>query len=350
MFYSNPFRPNLNQQGVILQDIQRANDSFYSLSQTYVNGDVVSGKVLLAATADNAYNANHASSADNAYNANHASSADSATNANHATSADSATNANHATSADSATNANHATSADSATNANHASSADSATNANHASSADSATNANNASSADSATNANHASTSDVSTYTDKMLITTSTSYNLGQYDGLKLYSNTPSLVIQNQWGVNDYSDKGIFEVDLTLYGSAGFIFFWAPNNVNYSNTNFKQQYTQIYLANAPVSYANNSSYNGFGITTSYLTGSSIKAFIKMRVCCNTDHKYVQYQANAYSLSANTYAQEIGHIFWNDSTSWDTVGGMYLTDSSYNLISLGYISGVIRRVL
>jgi hypothetical protein len=253
MFYPNPFRPNLNQQGVILQDIQRANDSFYSLSQTYVNGDVASGKVLLAATADNAYNANHATNADS------------------------------------------------------------------------------------------------STYTDKILITASTSYNLGQYDRLKIYSNTPSLVIQNQWGVNDYGDKGIFEIDLTLYGSAGFIFFWTPNNVNYSNTNFKQQFTQIYLQNTPSTTANNSQWNGFSITTPYLSGST-KAFIKMRVCCNTDHKYVQYQANSYSLSANTYAQEIGHIFWNDSTSWDTVGGMYLMDTGYNLISSGYISGVIRRVL
>jgi hypothetical protein len=292
MFYSNPFRPNLNQQGVILQDIQRANDSFYSLSQTYVNGDVASGKVLLAATADNAYNANHATSSDNATNANYATTADSATNA---------TNANHATIADSATNANYATSADS------------------------------------------------STYAKKAIITASTSYNLGQYDGLKIYSNTPSLVIQNQWGVNDYGDKGIFEIDLILGGSAGFIFFWAPNNVNYSNTNFKQQGTQISQQAAPVTSANNSLWNGFGITTPYLSGA-IKSFIKMRVCCNTDHKYVQYQANAYNLSANTYNQEIGHIFWNDSTSWETVGGMYLVDSNYNLISSGYISGVIRRVL
>jgi hypothetical protein len=83
--------------------------------------------------------------------------------------------------------------------------------------------------------------------------------------------------------------------------------------------------------------------------TPFLTGST-KAFINMRVCCNTDHKYVQYQANAYSLSGNTYAQEIGHIFWSDNTSWDTVGGMYLMDASYNPIPSGYISGVIRRVL
>jgi hypothetical protein len=268
MFYSNPFRPDLNQQGVILQDIQRANDSFYSLSQTYVNGDVASGKVLLAATADNAYNANHA------------------------------------------------TSADSATNA---------------------------------TNANHATTADNATYADKIGVTASTSYNLGQYDGIKIYSNIPSIVISNQWGVNDYGDKGIFEIDLTLYGSAGFIFFWAPNNTNYNYTNFKQQGTQIYQQNSPVTSANVSQWNGFGITTPYLSGST-KAFIKMRVCCNTEHKYVQYQSNAYSLSANIYAQEIGHIFWNDSTSWDTVGGMYLTDTNYNTISSGYISGVIRRVL
>jgi hypothetical protein len=259
MFYPNPFRPNLNQQGVILQDIQRANDSFYSLSQTYVNGDVASGKILLAATADNAYNANHA------------------------------------TSADSATNANHATSADKAT------------------------------------------------------VISSNSYNLGQYDRLKIYSNTPSIVIQNQWGVNDYGDKGIFEIDLILGGSAGFIFFLAPNNVNYSYTNFKQQFTQIYQQNPPSTNANVSQWNGFGITTPYLSGAT-KAFIKMRVCCNTDNKYVQYQANAYSLSANTYAQEIGHIFWNDSTSWDTVGGMYLIDTNYNTISSGYFLGVIRRVL
>jgi hypothetical protein len=262
MFYPNPFRPNLSQQGVILQDIQRANDSFYALSQTYVNGDVTSGKILLAATADNAYNANHA------------------------------------TNADSATNATNA---------------------------------------------------DTSTYADKIGVISSTSYNLGQYDGLKIYSNTPSIVIPNQWGVNNYGDKGIFEIDLILGGANGFIFFWAPNNVNYSYVNFNQQFTQIYQNNTPSTNANVSQWNGFGITTSYLSGS-IKAFIKMRVCCNTDHKYVQYQANAYSLSANTYAQEIGHIFWNDNTSWGTVGGMYLMDAGYNLISSGYISGVIRRVL
>jgi hypothetical protein len=289
MFYSNPFRPNLNQQGVILQDIQRANDSFYSLSQTYVNGDVTSGKVLLAATADNTYNANNATTAD------------SATNANHATTADSATNANHATTADSATNANNATSAYNAT------------------------------------------------YADKIGVTASTSYNLGHFDGLKIYSNTPSIVISNQWGTNDYSDKGIFEIDLMLGGSNGFIFFWAPNNVNYSNTNFQQQFTQINQQNAPVTSAAVSQWNGFGIMTPYAYGAT-KAFIKMRVCCNTEHKYIQYQANAYSVNVNFYAQEIGNVFWNDNTSWDTVGGMYLVDTNYNPISSGYISGVIRRVL
>jgi hypothetical protein len=270
MFYSNPFRPNLNQQGVILQDIQRANDSFYSLSQTYVNGDVASGKVLLAATADNAYSANHA------------------------------------------------TSADSATNA------------------------------DNATNANHATTADVATYTDKMLVSASSLYNLGQYDRLKIYSNTPSLVISNQWGVNDYGDKGIFEVDLMLYGSNGFTLLWLPNNQSYSSSNFKSQYTLFYGSNAPTSSIN-LSWNGFAITVPYMNGA-VKAFVKMRVCCNTDHKFIQYQGNAYNLSLATIQQEIANIFWNDSTSWDTVGGMYLIDTNYNLISSGYISGVIRRVL
>jgi hypothetical protein len=259
MFYSNPFRPNLNQQGVILQDIQRANDSFYSLSQTYVNGDVMSGKILLASTADNAYNANHAITADSA------------------------------------------TSAINSTNAY------------------------------------------------KLLITNSDTWTLADLDCYHIYSNTPSYVTSKQWGTNAFGDKGIFEFNLMLGGSNGFIFFWAPNNTNYSNTNFKQQFTQIYQNNTPTSSSNISQWNGFGIMTPFLTGST-KAFINMRVCCNTDHKYVQYQANAYSLSGNTYAQEIGHIFWSDNTSWDTVGGMYLMDASYNPIPSGYISGVIRRVL
>jgi hypothetical protein len=264
MFYSNPFRPNLSQQGVILQDIQRANDSFYSLSQTYVNGDVASGKVLLAATADNAYNANHA------------------------------------TTADSATNANHATTADSAT------------------------------------------------YANKVTVTSSTSYNLGLYDRLKIYSNSPSIVINNQWGVNDFGDKGIFEIDLMLGGSDGFNLLWLPNNQSYSSSNFKSQYSSFYGSNAPISSIN-LPWNGFAITVPYMNGA-VKAFIKMRVCCNTDSKFVQYQGNAYNLSLNTIQQEIANIFWNDSVSWDTIGGMYLVDTNYNLIPSGYISGVIRRVL